>query len=69
MKKDDTVRSYIIDLCDMCVRGIGGICNAPGCAMCMSKAPDIPLGPVLTEIGPREGDNVLLVLAKDGLRR
>lgn len=27
--------------CEMCLRGAGGVCNVPSCALCRSVAPDI----------------------------
>lgn len=30
-------------LCDLCLMGAGGECHVPGCALYMSRAPDVPL--------------------------
>ncbi len=37
------VQEYVIWLCDLCVKGAGGECHVPGCAMWMKSAPDVPL--------------------------
>jgi hypothetical protein len=32
-----------LQLCSSCLDGDGGICHVPGCALCRSTAPDIPI--------------------------
>jgi hypothetical protein len=32
-----------LQLCSSCLDGNGGICHVPGCALCRSTAPDIPI--------------------------
>lgn len=37
------VRTVTLDLCEVCLCGVGGICHVPGCAMHLSTAPDLNL--------------------------
>jgi hypothetical protein len=40
---EDTLKRITLTLCAECVRGTGGECHTPGCALWMSKAPDVPI--------------------------
>jgi hypothetical protein len=37
------VQLYAVYLCDLCVQGKGGECHSPGCALWISRAPDLSL--------------------------
>ena len=41
--KEPTYAEYEIRLCSLCVTGAGGECHSPGCALFLSRAPDISL--------------------------
>ncbi len=38
-------------LCDWCLMGEGGECQTPGCRLCLSTAPDLPLWQKITDAG------------------
>jgi len=53
--EEPQVRRVLVDLCDLCLSGVGGECHVPGCALWLSAGPDI--GPIRAEIVPDvEGD-------------
>jgi hypothetical protein len=42
MNEPTLVRVTLV-LCIDCLRGAGGECHVPGCALYMNRAPDIPI--------------------------
>lgn len=48
----DEVRVYRLELCGRCVRGEGGECHTPGCALWMNRAPDVPILSKVTALLP-----------------
>lgn len=42
MSEPTLVRVTLV-LCTDCLRGAGGECHTPGCALWMNRAPDVPL--------------------------
>lgn len=41
--EEPTVSRYEIYLCELCIKGVGGECHTPGCALFLSRAPDLRL--------------------------
>jgi hypothetical protein len=52
-----------IYLCDACLDGVGGECHTPGCALWISRAPDIPIREKVVDCGgtidPIDSINIL----------
>lgn len=49
----DPQLNYVeIVLCDLCLDGAGGECHVPGCALWMSRAPDIPIRDRTQDVAP-----------------
>lgn len=53
-----TLHTVTLTLCSLCLDGAGGECHVPGCSLCRSQAPDIPLrdNPTVTVDAPDAGE-------------
>ena len=40
---EPTTHEVTLILCSLCLRGAGGECHTPGCALWINRAPDLPL--------------------------